>query len=216
MHVETVRSGDLPQPGILASPRMVHMHGALSDRVERISLFLHHGTFERRVPHRDGIEVALDSLARPFRRNDFAMAFRSQAEILQRFAIQLEDCRLGLGIEAHLDRPFQIRGVRVLEVGLLRLKVLGEKSAVFNIPVQLTGVGASPSDLSAVLPSPAGQGSHAGHPFMVDHIVRISAGKFRGAVFVHEARQFQPRAEIDQHFLEASDVPVRLDHGVPD
>ena len=51
---------------------------------------------------------------------------------------------------------------------------------------------------------------------MVDDVVGITARELWAAVFVGEGGEAEAGAEIDQNFLEAADIAIRLDHRVSD
>ena len=104
----------------------------------------------------------------------------------------------------------------MLVVALPRFEVMGVKAAVLDVALQLIGIGSALAVALAVGTPEAGQGSDARRALVIDDVVGIAAGVFRCAVLIDEAWQFQPRAEIDQHGLEAAHVAIGLHHRLAD
>src|SRR5690606_7603244 len=99
---------DLPQPGILCAPAMVHHHRSLRDRVQREVLIPERGLLERRIPDRQWIEIGPDAIALGIGWLCAAMPFGGQAEFLHRLAVELQRELLDAIDEAHADRPLEI------------------------------------------------------------------------------------------------------------
>src|SRR3546814_8596299 len=71
-------------------------------------------------------------------------------------------------------------------------------------------VGCAGADGIAVRPTPAGEHADAGLALVIDHVVCVAAGIFCAAIGVDQARQPQPRAEIDQHVLRSEEHTSEL------
>ena len=61
------------------------------------------------------------------------MAARGKAEALQRLRIELEEDRLGLGEEPHLDREIEIGAIGHLEIALVVGELVAPEAAVLDV-----------------------------------------------------------------------------------
>jgi hypothetical protein len=84
IHVEQVVRVNLPQPGVLRIPGVVHRHRPLRDRRQRILVLVGRLPFQRVVVERQRIEEGLDALGQMCRRlARKTLALRRGAELLQ-------------------------------------------------------------------------------------------------------------------------------------
>ncbi len=195
---------------------MVHLHRPLRDRMQREVRVRDLALLERRVPERQRIEIGLDALAVLLGRLDGAVAARGEAELLQRLAIELQHDLLDLVDQAHALRGLEIALVGVLVVELVVGQVIAPEALVLDIAVELLRVHRPGPLLVAARTAPAGERADAGLALVVDEVVRIAARIARAAIGIGEARQFQPRAELDQDVLERPHVAVGLEHRLAD
>ena len=216
MDVQPVLAGDLAQPRILRAPRVVHVHGALGDGVQRVVAAIDHALLEGRVPQGQGVGVGGDARAVALGRANGAMALARQLELLQRLRVDLHDDRGRAGDEAHLAGPVQVPLVRIAVIPVPIGEPVLPEAAVRDVALDLIGVRRAGPVLGPVLAAPARQRSQAGASLVVDDVVGIAAGVERSAFLGDHSRQTQPRAEIQQHRLEWTHVPVRPHHRVPD
>src|SRR5262245_12211485 len=86
------------------------------------------------------------------------------------------------------------------------------KTAVGDVLLELARIGRAASEVAAVQTAIARQRAEAGPPFVVDDIVRITAGKLGRAVFLGHPWQTQAGPQVDQHILEGSHVAVWRDN----
>ena len=84
----------LAQPGVLRIPRVVHRHGPLGDRGERIFLFIRQRHFQRLVIKRQRIEIFFDAIFQMRGRLALAVAARCEAKALQHLGVQLNHDRI--------------------------------------------------------------------------------------------------------------------------
>src|SRR5947207_15904656 len=84
VHEQAVLAEDLPQPGILRVPGMVHLHRPLGDRVQWKAAGIGAGFLERRVPEGQGVEIGPDARAVLLRRLYWPLALCRGPEALQR------------------------------------------------------------------------------------------------------------------------------------
>ena len=120
-----------------------------------------------------------------------------------------ESVGFGLVIEPHLDSEILIGGIGMLEIASLLRQVLHPEAAVFNIAVDLIGVGAAAA-FSIAVSTETGAGRY--WACVHDGSCNQHNREFRAAVFVDHSGQTKPCAEIKQHGLEAADITIRCDH----
>ena len=70
--------------------------------------------------------------------------------------------------------------------------------------------------LAAVRPAPSREHADAGLALMIDDVVGIEAGISRLAVEIDDARQTQPRAQIEHHILEGPHIAIGRHHRLAD
>ena len=215
-NIEPIGTVNLPEPGILGAPGMVHGHGTLGDRVKGIGLRAGRRLVQRLIPERQRIEVGLDTVPLALGRDVVPVAAGGEPELLQRLAVEPADHRIGGFHEALFPGIGEIAVVDVAEELVLAGKLFPPVTAVLYIFVQLVRVGRALPGLRAVLAPPAGQRADPRLAFMVDDVVRIAARIGRTAHFLDKSRQTQPGAQVDQHVLERPHVPVGLDHRLAD
>ena len=141
---------------------------------------------------------------------------RGQAKLLQRLEIELERHRRRRGDEARRRRPIEIGLVGVLVVALFGRELVLVEAAFRDIGVELLRIGRAAAVRAAVGAAEARQRADAGRALVVDDVVRVAARIARRAVVGDEARQLEPRAEIEQHALERAHVAVGRDHRLAD
>src|SRR5262245_51748445 len=106
--IEPVAPEDLPEPGILRAPGMIHRDRPLCDRMKGKLAMVAQALFERLMPAGQRIEITRDAFAMRLGRLDGAMALCRQAEFLQGLEIELKDHGLRPADEAEGRRPFEI------------------------------------------------------------------------------------------------------------
>ena len=219
MQVQEIARRDLPQPGILRTPGVVHERRSLrhcrQGEVDGRGL----RAFEGFVPDWQRIEIGGDALAVFIRWLSWAVAKRSQAEFLQGFRIQLQRHRIGVGNEAHAHRPVQVIAIGHLVVTPRVRHFRAPESTVGDVALQLVGIGRALAVLVAFGAAPAGQQADAGCAFVAHDVIGIVAVA-RAAIGLAHRRQSDPRTEFEQHRLEAAHVAsvaggIRFQHRVP-
>src|SRR5690242_17911755 len=90
------------------------------------------------------------------------------------------------------------------------------EAAMGDVLHELLRIGLAMPLLAAIGAAPAGEHADAGLALMIDDVVGIEARIFRLAIELDEARQLEPRAEIDQHVLEGPHIAIRGDHRLAD
>ena len=147
---------------------MVHMHRTLGDGVERIvSPFSLRGRIEKR----QRIKVGCNPGAVTVRRLNCTMAHRREAELLQRFEIQLKDDRIGCADKPDVTRPFQVRLISVFIEALLIFQVMLIERPVGDVLLQLFRIRRAFAEGFAVDATEPGQRANAGRAFVVDNII---------------------------------------------
>src|SRR6185369_491526 len=130
---------DLPQPGILPAPGMIHVHRALGDRVQHVTFAVGRRA-ERRIPARQRVEPLGDARAQMLRRLTRAVAFGRELELAQGLGIKLQHDLLRLVEETARDRPFEEIAVgEAIEARLLR-NLSPPEAAILDIAVELPAV----------------------------------------------------------------------------
>ena len=190
---------------------MIHRRRALGEGVKGVVLHVHPRFLKRRIPDRQRVEGGLDAVAQMVGRLMVALALGGELELPHRLHIKLEDVWLFLVEERLLHRPFLIGGVPRLEVFRLIRDMRGPKPAVFDIALDLVRVRIAPPVARPVLIPPARQRADARTPLMVHHVVGV-VGELGRAVLIHQPRQAQLHAQLNERGLEPADVAVGLDH----
>ena len=180
-NIEPIGSMNLPKPGILGAPGMVHGHGTLGDRVKGISLRVGRRLVQRLIPERQRIKVGLDTVPLALGRDVVPVAAGGEPELLQRLAVELADHRIGGFHEAVFPGMGEIAVVDVAEELVLVGKLLPPETAVLYIFIQLARVGRALPGLRAILAPPTGQRTDPRLAFMVGDVVRIAARIGRAA-----------------------------------
>ena len=151
-------------------------------------------------------------------RLDGAMPLRGEPELLQRFA----DRAGTRSARRRPTKPMRCGPVEIIAVGVLVVAhVLGQvmpvEAAVLDVALQLVRIGrAAARSSSPSSPRQPASGPMPGRALVVDDVVGIAAGILRRAVRLRPSPAGQPRAEVDQHRLEAAHVAVGLDHRLAD
>ena len=187
------------------------MHRPLGDRVQRIARLR-----RRLVPDRQRVHAGLEAGAEGVGRLHRAETAGGEAEALQRLAVELHRDRLGRGQPAGRVRRLEIGAVAVLEIALFRRQWAAPEAAVLHVAVELRRVRRADAVGAPVRPAPPGQRADPRRALVPDDVIPVAAGEGRCAVFRDEAREREPRAEVDQHVLERPHVAVGRDHGLPD
>ena len=128
---------DLPQPSVLAAPRMIHRHRPLGQGMDGIFFGVHMAVFKRGIPDWQWIECGFYLFSEMIRRLPVAMAFGGQLKAAHRLDIELKQIGLGAVIQAHLDRPILIFIVPRFIVMCPVRYMFDKKAAVFVIDVQI-------------------------------------------------------------------------------
>ena len=213
-HIERVLPVDLAQPGVLAAPGMVHRRGALGDGVEGIFGRIDEAFLEGRIPDGQRRHGLHQPVAQMLGRLVVAAAEGGGAEAGERFAIELEGVVLGRVGEADLHGEIGPGGVPGLEIGGLLGNLRRPESAVFDVARDLVGIGRAAA-VAAAVAAPARERADAGAALVAGHVVGVVAIK-RRALGIDHAGELQPRAEVEQHRLEAAHARVagagRLHH----
>ena len=131
---------DLPQPGVLTTPGMIHRHRALGQRMNGVLFGIHMAVLKWGVPDWQWIECGFNLFSQMIRRLPVAMAFGGQLKAAHRLDIELKKIGLGAVIQAHLDRPILIFIVPRFIVMCPVRYMFDKKAAVFDIAVQLVFV----------------------------------------------------------------------------
>ena len=85
------------------------------------------------------------------------------------------------------------------------------ESPVLDIGLELAGVRLAAAFRTAILAAESGKRSDPGLALVVHDVVAVIL-ELGAAVVIHHAGKSQPRAQIEQHRLEAAHIAVRLDH----
>src|SRR5271156_2736636 len=93
--------------------------------------------------------------------------------------------------------------------------MVAPEALVFNIALDLVGVGSALADRGSVGAAPAAERADAGTAFVVRNIIRIVAIQ-RSAIALDESWQVQPCAKLDQHVLERTYVAIGRQYRLAD
>ena len=184
--------------------------------MQRVGVAVGRGFVERLVPDRQRVEIAVDPLAQLGGREDLAVSPCGQAEALHGLRIELQDDLVRRTDPAHRDRMVQIIAVGVFEEAHFGRQRLLPEAAGLDVAFQLFRIGLAGAFHGAVDAPPAGEAADTGDPLMVDQIVGVATGIARRPVVPNQPGKAEPGADVDQHVLEGSNVPVGLHHRVAD
>ena len=206
--IQVIAPVNLPQPGVLRPPGVIHRHGALCKRMQGKAC--RRVIAKRRVPDRQRVHCQPDPGAQGIGRLHMPMPFGSQLKPAHRFGIDGKQIGLRGFKEPHLHRPILIGRVPGLEIAGLFRNMRLKEAAIGDIGRNLIGVRrAAPHGIASA--AKAHQRPHTGLALMHGDILGVVA-VHRLAVRICEPRQPQPDPQIDQHRLKPPHIAVRLHH----
>src|SRR5262249_41915836 len=172
VHVEPVGTVDLPEPGVLGTPAVVHGHGPLRDGGRRVCRHVGLLILERRIPEGQRVEIRLDACAVPLRRRHRRMAARRGPHLLHALAIDLEGYRCRREAHALAERPFDVVAVSVPVIAHVLGEMVHVEAAFGDILLELAWVDVAATEVTSVLAAMARERADAGPALMVDEIIR--------------------------------------------
>ena len=183
-NIERVPPVDLPQPGVLRPPGMVHRHRPLGQGVDGKALVR---LGKRRIPDRQRVHRLGIARLQMLRRRQPVLALGGQLEPAQRFAPEREQVRRRLVVQPDLDGPILIGRVpRLVELRLVR-DVGNPEAAVLLVFLDLVRVRRT-TPVLVPISAPTRQRPDARPALMVLDVVGVIR-VFLAAILVHEPWQ---------------------------